>query len=355
MKTLLPVLFLFISSMIYAHQDITSSQNDGNLYLEHIMSFPKLEANNKVDIFYRLLDKLIKIKKYKTSCCLYFQYIDANKKPSYTYTLGYGKADFVTRAFEDKDIEGINLTVRTNDFDIKELLNLVNSAFENVELIKKSQKQIFIDLNMTSNGTPQFDTLNSIENNIIETYKQRNDSVVNQLIQEKTHKFLEKDYTGELDYFYQNNQFHFYNNKDKVILSVNNIFEIFGNPNFHFVFINDSMFYYFDRQDQNVSKLFTIKDMPDRGSPVYEFYYDMGLPARHFLIFSYYGNLKKILFLPDEEKVISNYGEYEDELIDSFINKKEEEKQSNDYLIWWWLGISLVVNAWLLLRLKNKK
>lgn len=356
MKNVLTILFLLIVSITYAHSDIIFSTNNGNRYLEHQTSFAEFEINAKISIFEQLLDKLIETKKYKTPCYIYFQHAYRYRKPLY-YTLSYGKFHSVLNTFDDKDIEGINLIIRAGNFDIKELLNLINNAFENIELLKQTQKELFFDLNATHNGNPLYDTLYSIDNEIIKQYKQQNDEVVNQLIQEKTHKFFDKSPSDKLDYFYQNNQFHFYNHKDKIILSVDSIFEVFGNSNYHFVFINDSMFYHFHTQNQRVNELLTIPNLSvyDRIFPIDKFYYEFYSEEKYFLIFRDFMNFKKVLFLPNEGKVISNYNEYEDELIDGFINEKEEEKPSNDYLIWWLLGISLVINGWLLLRLKNRK
>jgi len=59
MKTLLSILFLFTTSLIYGHNDIyiPSPKNDGNLYLEHSFSWRALEPNGKDDILFRLLSQ----------------------------------------------------------------------------------------------------------------------------------------------------------------------------------------------------------------------------------------------------------------------------------------------------------
>lgn len=348
LKIFLPILFLLTTSITYSHQDVTFSQNDGNLYLHNKTGWTELEIHDKLDIFYQLLNKMRKAKKYdKIPCYIYFNHNYTNSKPSY-YTLNYEKFDFVINDFDNKDIEGLHLVIRKKNFDIKELLNLMNSAFENIEFIKKSQKQVFFDLNRTSNGIPQFDTLNSIESHIIDQYKQQNNSIVNLLIQEKIYRH--KEYLN-VDYFYQNNQFHFYNKKNEVVITTNDIFEIFGDTNNSFVFTNDSTFYHF--AGYNVSKAFTIKNMTERNSPIYEFHHEIrrdNAPEKFFLIFNNYSHFKKVLFIPYENTVISNYMEIENEWIDGFINSETEKEESEKSLIWIILSISLVFNGWLFLR-----
>ena len=112
--------------------------------------------------------------------------------------------------------------------------------------------------------------------------------------------------------------------------------------------------YYFDNQHQNVSKLFTIKDMPNRIFTIHKFHNEMWLSEKYYLIFQTHTGFKKVLFLPNEENVISNYNELEDELIDNFINEKEAEEPANDYLVWLFLSISLGINGWLLFRFYRK-
>lgn len=145
----------------------------------------------------------------------------------------------------------MKLYFHDRDFDIKKMLNLINSAYINIDYIKTAQTIAPI-----KNRFWNIDTLKSIPLNEVKAYLNTNDPVVDSLINLKTYrhsKLIEE--TGGVDYFYQNNKFHFYvvpkplnswnqksdtttfSNTEQVILTVDNIYEIFGNYNDGFLFL----------------------------------------------------------------------------------------------------------------------
>jgi len=253
-------------------------------------------------------------------------------------------------------------------------LNLINSSIEAIDSIKRNQKPLIIDLKFWSNGIAQFDTFTSVSPEQIGKYLSYSDTIIEKLIKGKTFRNLKKsEEYRDIDYYYQNNKFHFYNTKEpdeiwsqeeeryvinktygEDILVVDNILEIFGSFNDgHFVLINDSVFFYVHQLMDKVGGPFKIDNISGRWKPIHKYYHEYSPINRFILFIDNYNNTQKSIFFPDSNLVISNYDSLENEFINS-IFKTEIPKQKDLisskklYLILTILLLSIILNFWLL-------
>ncbi len=117
------------------------------------------------------------------------------------------------------------------------------------------------------------------------------------------------------------------------ILTVDNVFEIIGSHyDGHFVFIDDSTFYFISKFMDKVRGPFTIDSVGGGRRPVAK-YYNEHTPIERFVLFldSYrnaYG-YDKVLFIPDSNLVISNYAEQENAFIKNIIKNKHKPLKQN--------------------------
>lgn len=377
MRIIFLTLFLFLSFGTYAHEDMIMSVNKGNIHFQYKTGWTELEIGQKVNILLDLSTKLVKTKGYTNEqIYIYFNH-DYTKRDSPYWALGFGQFSYwdYEKEKSSKDITatGLKLIIRDRDFDIKELLNIINSAFSNLNFIKANQKQLIIDLHSSTNGVAQFDTLYSISHTLVKEYLSSSDTIIQQLIKEKTYRNLKRaEETRAIDYYYQNNEFHFYNTREpdeewsqeqrkyvvsktygEDILVVNNILEIFGSFNDgHFVFINDSVFYYIPQLKDKVGGPFKVDSVRAGRPPIHKYYHEYSPVNRFTLFFDNYRNYNKAIFFPDSNLVISNFDKLENEFINGIFNKESAKQTDTDsnikqYLILTVLFLSIILNVWL--------
>ncbi|MEO8147541.1 MAG: hypothetical protein ABI723_07890 [Bacteroidia bacterium] len=385
-KTLL-IVFTFVCTATYAHEDIRISINKGNVHFEYLMGWEQFEINHKIDILLELSTKLLISKGYNaTPFYIYFRH-DYTKRDTSYYALGFGEFsywDYEKTKSKDIVTTGLKLIIRDRGFDIKEMLNLINSALMNINIIKANQKQLIIDLHSNDNGVLQYDTLYTISSDLVKKFLNSKDTTIERLMNEKIYRNYKPIRSGvdTIDYYFQNDKFHFYDTRDeewvagdyvknqnygKNILDVNNILEIFGSDNDgHFVFIDDSTFYYLPLNGDKFRGPFKV-DSVRAGRPPTRKYYHENQPINRFtLFFDNYRFYNKALFFPDSNLVISNFDKIEDDLINKLIGKEDikwEEHTSNTrpkkeddknnvahFILLTILAVSIVLNLYLLSR-----
>lgn len=377
MKIFLIIPLLTVSIASYAHEDFITMRDQGNIHFQHLTGWEDFEIHHRISILLDLADQLIKEKGYeKTPIHIYFSH-DYTKRDTSNYTIGFGqyskwecevcKLPRIGKEF------GLKLYFHDRDFDIKKMLNLINSAYINIDYIKTAQTIAPI-----KNRFWNIDTLKSIPLNEVKAYLNTNDPVVDSLINLKTYrhsKLIEE--TGGVDYFYQNNKFHFYvvpkplnswnqksdtttfSNTEQVILTVDNIYEIFGNYNDgFFIFIDDSSFYYIP-QNMGIAKgMFVINGIRSGRRPLNEYDYQLS-PFEHFILyFDSYRYQSEALFIPQRSIVISNYDKLEDDFIATLLPTNQLNEKNNSHKKLRIMGVclfvlSVLLNLFLVLKIRS--
>lgn len=378
MKIKLLLLLIIITTSLFAHQDYYASFQKNNLYFQYSVGWEEMELNNKLKIFLHLADNLLKEKKTKEK--IYINFTESNLDSAYC-TVGFGNFTFEDYHTHHKSQHiGLKINIVNYDINIKELLNLVSGSVNNLRFIKSNQKHVIINLHYRLNGLDQYDTLTSIHSQIISTYKSAKDKLIEKLINKKTYSNL----TGpqsfwNLDYYYQNNKFHFYNTsepktkynpktgKDDIvktfgedILIVDNVTETKGNWNHgHFVFTNDSTLYYIPKIKNGILGPFKLDSIYFGRPPVRNINYEHFGYDRFTLYFDNYYSITKALFIPEKKLLINNYHILEGKAIQNYIDSndtpKREENKKNSLLlmILSFLAISLILNIWLIYKRKK--
>ena len=376
MKFKLLLLFTIFSFGSFAHEDHYVSYHKSNIYFQYRVGWEKMELDNKVNILIHLTEKLLVEKKIKDK--IYFNFAESHIDSAYC-AVGFGK--FVYEDFRKNhrsEHNGLKINIVDNDIDIKELLNLVSVSFNNIQSIKRDQKQEIINLHLSINGKDQYDTLMSIPAKIVSKYKFTYDKFVEKIINLKTYSNLTGPETfWNLDYYYQNNKFHFYNtsesetkynprtgNDDIVktfgedILVVDNITETIGEWNYgHFVFINDSNFYYIPKLKSDVQGPFKLDSILFGRPPVRSLKYEHFGEGRFTMYFDNYLTITKALFIPEKKLLINNYHVLEGKSIQNYIKPDEAKKMkgNKEYTIISIIGTFLLVSIILNVRLIFKR
>jgi hypothetical protein len=377
MRILFLTLSLFVSFGTYAHQDMIISVNKEDIHFQYKTGRIELEIGKKVDILLDLSAKLVKEKGYSNEkIYIYFDH-DYTKRDSSYWALGFGQFLYwdyeKEKPLKDITATGLKLIIRDRDIHIAKLLKLINSAFSNVSFIKSNQQQLIIDQRMSINGIVQFDTLTTIPYSQLEKYYSTSDTTIERLIKDKTYRNLKKtEKNRAIDYYYQNNKFHFYNTREsdkewsqeqkkivvtktygEDILIVDNILEIFGSFNDgHFIFINDSVFYYIPQLNDKVVGPFKVDSIAAGRPPIHKYYHEYSPVNRFTIFFDNYINFKKAMFFPDSNLVISNFDKLENDFINGILNKqsvKQTDANTNLklYIILTCLVLSICLNLWL--------
>ena len=346
-----------LSFRALAHQDVVYSVNKGNVHLQYLSGWGQLEIGSKIRIFVELSDKLIK-DRFPNSEQLYVYFgHDYTKSDTTYYALGYGQFSFwdyeKNKSSKDVKSKGIKIIIRDRDFDIKRVLFLVNSALSNTDLIKTTQTEYIIKTKYYDS-----DTLNSIQFSQVDKYLASSDPAIEKLLNEKYYRNIQKvNEDRDIDYYFQNNQFHFYNTREpeeewsqaqnkhvvsktfgEDILVVDNIFEIFGSINDgHFVFINDSIFYFIPQLKDKIRGPFRIDNVTAGRRPIFKYYHENGPIEKFTLFIDNYRDYDKALFIPDSNLLVSNYDSLENDFINSFfkktVNKKVDSKSNRTVII----------------------
>ncbi|MEI9908907.1 MAG: hypothetical protein WDO71_04115 [Bacteroidota bacterium] len=364
-----------MSSRTLAHQDVIYSVNKGNIHLQYLSGWGQLEVGNKIGIFLELSDKLIK-EKFPNSEQLYIYFgHDYTKSDTSYYAIGYGQFSFwgyeKYKTSNDVKANGLKILIRDRDFDIKKVLLLVNSAFLNIASIKNNQSEYIIKTRYYN-----ADTLNSIQFSQVAKYLSSSDITVEKLLKEKYYRNIKKTKEeSDIDYYFQNNKFHFYNTRKpeeewsqtkgkyvvpktfgEDILTIDNIFEIFGSINDGlFVFINDSTFYFIPQLKDSVRGPFKIDSIIAGRRPITKYYHEYKPIEKFILFIDNYRTHEKALFVPDSNFLVSNYDQIENNFINSLFkkidNKKINSKPSKTVIILLaLLGFCFVTIIWLIRR-----
>ncbi|MFN8437912.1 MAG: hypothetical protein U0V72_09740 [Cytophagales bacterium] len=378
MKHILLIAFVLLSFRSSAHQDIVYSINKGNVHLQYLSGWGQLEVGNKIRIFLELSDKLIK-EKFPNSEQLYIYFgHDYTKSDTTYYTLGYGQFSFWDyekyKTSKDVKANGLKILIRDRDFDIKKMLQLVNSGFANIDFIKRNQSEYIIKTRYY-----KVDTLKSIQFNLVAKYLSTTDATIEKLLQEKHYRNREKaKEERDIDYYFQNNKFHFYNTRKpkeewsesqgkyvvsktfgEDILTIDNIFEIFGSvDDGHFVFTNDSTFYFIPQFKAPVRGPFKIDSIASGRPPITKYYHEYRPIEKFILFIDNYRNYEKALFIPDSNFLVSNYDKIENDVINGLFKKTDNPKIKNSpskttIILIVLLVLCLTTIIWLIRRQKS--
>ena len=257
------------------------------------------------------------------------------------------------------------------DFDIKRILQLVNAALSNIDFIRKNQSQYILK---TKYGF--VDTLNSIPFTEVAKYFSSPEPSIEKLLTEKIYRHIKKtSEQGEIDYYYQNNQFHFYNtNKPEEewsksqkkfvvtktfgedILTVDDIYEIIGSLyEGNFIFINESTFYFIPRLKDKIRGPFKIDSVDAGRRPITKYYYETNPFDKFTLFMEINSSTSKVLFIPDSNLLISNYDKLEDNFIQGLLTKTEKRKINTNSnrtitILLTVLGLCFLLIIWLFIR-----
>lgn len=343
--------------------------------MQYLSGWRELEVGNKIRIFLELSEKLIR-EKFPDSEQLYIYFgHDYTKRDTSYYALGYGQFSFWDygkhKTSKDVKTSGLKILIRDRDFDIKKMLNLVNSAFSNITFIKSNQSEYIIKTRYFN-----ADTLKSIQFSQVAKYLSSSDTAIEKLLKDKYYRNIEKaKEESDIDYYFQNNKFHFYNTRKpeeewsqsqekyvvaktfgEDILTTDNIFEIFGSIyDGHFVFINDSVFYFIPQLKHPVRGPFKIDSIEAGRRPVFKYYHEYE-PIEKFILFvDGYRNINKVLFIPDSNLVVSNYDSLENDFIKSLLRKTDNKKIGSKpgktvIILLTLLGLCFVTIIWLIRR-----
>jgi hypothetical protein len=375
MKTIFLVAFVLLSFRTLAHQDIVYSVNKGNIHLQYLSGWGQLEIGNKIRIFLELSDKLVK-EKFSNSEQLYIYFgHDYTKSDTSYYALGYGKFSFWDyekfKTSKDVKTNGLKILIRDRDFDIKKMLLLVNSAFLNTDFIKNNQSEYIIKTRYYNS-----DTLKSIQFSQVAKYLSSSDATIEKLLKEKHYRNKEKaKEESDIDYYFQNNKFHFYNTRKpeeewsqsegkyvvtktfgEDILTTDNIFEIFGSVyDGHFVFINDSTFYFIPQLKDSIRGPFKIDSIRAGRPPITKYYHEYRPIEKFILFIDNYRNYEKALFIPDSNFLVSNYDQIENNFINSLFKKTDTKKINSKpskpvIILLTLLGLCILTIIWLVRR-----
>lgn len=350
MKTRLIIIAFFILTMRVSHatQDWTWSFNTKNVHFEYRYHSSKFETENKLNILAELLEKLIQLKGYKTEqIYIFFRPVYSNED-TVKYTLGYGNFSYWDY-FKDHQSEkkipanGIKVFIKDGDLDIKKVLNLINCALKNVDNIKKQQKKIY--------WAECYDFIFSIPDPMIVSYYNSSDNSVDQLLEQKIYRKIKKtESTGEIDYYFQNNKYHFYDTRKpddysfmnseeakklsgRDILVVDNVHEIAADEGVksNFVFINDSVFYFIPEYFNPVRGPFKVDSICPFRPPIIDVFFEDYSSNKYYLFFldNFLSYRHKALFIPEKNLLVSNFEKAEDELIAVLLKKKDFIKDSH--------------------------
>ncbi len=335
--------------------------------------------NNKFNILLELSDSLFEQTNKKRIPILLSFVHDYTKVGDHYLTIGYGQFDYhdyLNPKNYDLQDEGLIIKMSGIDLDIKEALNLINASIENIDFIKNS----LMEYKFYSKYYGEI-TLKSISMDSITAFKNRTLSGVKTVLESKIYRNIEPvSQSRNIDYYFQNNKFHFYNTREpsrewnqktrkneisntysEVILSVENVTQIVGDYNYgHFVFLNDSVFHYLPQLKDKVFGPLTINGIENGHRPIRKPLIDFE-PIKRFTlsIGSFKDSYQKVLYVPDSSLVISHFEKIENDFLSNLIKKRttekeKEEEEKSESLILGLLLLSLAINLILILRKRNK-
>lgn len=376
--------FISFSVKSFSHSDMYFSSNHSNVHFNYVIGWSELEYKNRIKILEDLVIKLVKKKEYKGR--IYFQFFhDYTYYESNYFAIGYDKFSYFDSIGIERFGTGITFIISHRELEIGKILNAVNSALDNVSYIKSTQKPL--NFRTRHKGETGFDL--SIPSNMVIKYQANRSKLIDSLLNQKTYRNLKKldmEYNnGEIDYYFKNNKFHFYDTKrpkeewsdikgewipmeiGNDILIVNNVYEIVGEfRSGHLVFTTDSTFFYIFPEKDRVTGPFVLDSVRTR-TPILDFLFDhrplnrisLFYEASGFRNKSNYTN-RKILFIPDSSLIINEFDKAEADFIFKLINKQNLNNPETDIscfviILSTLLFISLMFSFWLILKLKKNK
>lgn len=340
LKKIIAILLLSIISLRgLSHVDIAWTDHQDNIHFRYLIGWGEFEIAPKARIVLKLAAQLAKERRYD-------EHIFIDFKHDYTlclrpnYAIGYGEFDYWNDPTKGKLIKrtthGLKLVIQDKDVNVTRILNLLNAAMINRDVIKRDQIQYVVDLRMTNNGVQQFDTLYSISPNIIKKYCNSVDTTVDRLLASKTYSGMWWTEEKPVMYYFQHGKYHLYTSKEeegskkileKDVLTITKVHEIFGSKNEgFFVFKNDSVFFFIDYWKDSAIGPFKVDSIMSGRSPVSKYYCERLPMKRFFLYFDEYGPYRKAMFIPDSNILVSNYLDVENEFIKSFHGNEDDEK-----------------------------
>lgn len=359
---LLLFVFLFLGLRSLAGPEIGAwGRQVGNFSVKYKMQ--TRIADDKFAVLFYLSEKLVRHKLHESEMFnIYFDQ-DFDFPDSSFFALGYGS----TRDNWEPERKGIKLIFRDRDFDIHKVLNIINAACENLELIKHNQYA-------TNNKTKleEKEIIKSIAQQNILDFASNNSAIVDSLLKERVFRKNVNDYIYDdcvlgMDFYFQNDSFYLFNlcmegrykqlNDKKDSLSIlfvaKNITEYVRYNQFeHFVFVNDSQFYFFNSDYGRHNGPVTIPGFNSKRGFI-ESINSQDEPFQAYYIFvQKKEEVNKVLFIPDSNLVISNYDKIEKQFVNNYLrNVKPNNLRFNDRILWLsLLLVSIIFNLVLISR-----
>ncbi len=371
MKFILIFFLISFPLITSGHTDKMYTYESSKIYSKYIVSFNKFEYIKKVEISLKIADDLLSQKNYNEKIYIYFDHTDSIK-----YFLGYDNIvngwSYYKRSKNDT-VKGLKIIVRDKNFRISDLIKLVDYASSNKKHIQESQIPHILNKYHSVNGI--YDTVNSITTKAIDRiFKSHENKLLHQVISKKRIRSINKyDTVNGINYYFQDNVFYFYptkikqhlndtNNLEKAdtsivnsFLKVSNIHEIIRiNDRSHFVFTNDSTFYYLKSPFHKIPAPLVIKLNCKRRWPIRELEYKYsGIKRIIIKHFSCTENQESI-YIIDSNRVISNYNTLETQFIKSLLTPENQTKNEEGHQSRYWFITSLVLLLLLILTLIKK-
>lgn len=347
MKFKLTIFSLFAYVVCFAHQDFKISLNRQNIHLGYVSGWYELEINNKFKILLELTDSLF-IQTKQDRIPVYFSFShDYTKVDDEYVAIAYEKFKYFDYSSEDKNVfegEGLVIKMRSEDLNIKKVLNLIWASIHNIELIRENQNlEIFTD-----KYYGEF-SLMSIPKQKVETLLNEDSEEVNEVLKSKVYRNIQpENQPRNIDYFFQNNQFNFYNTREsdwewnsekrkrevsktygEVVLTLDNVVEIVGDFNYgHFVFENDSTFYYLPQLKDKVFGPIVIPEIGNYRIPFRKPKLEYKPVKRFtFVINDYKETYQKVLYVPDSALIIPHFEKLEEQFVSDLLSKKNEPEK----------------------------
>lgn len=343
MRVLLLSFLLLCHNLCFAWDNVFFLERKGNLLIE----FPvgekfELGLGKNVFILKELVHQLQTNNGFDKTPVYIFINPRIDITDSTSYFLGYGDMPNgwnLDGPFSSlKNAKGIMLMITDKNMKIPEVLNLLHFAYTNLKYIQTAQKQYKV-------GTVfQRDSVSSIPLSMVQQKLKSSNALIDKIMHRSISldSLLPTDF-GSLGLYYQNKLFHFFNKQDieindresshhaspkttKELLIVPNVFEVkFTNTQDYFVFTDDSTFYFLSYRKTKFAGPYTIHGLNPR-SPLLNCDYDYFPLERYVLVFDFYGIRDKVLFIPDSNLVISNYGNLEGEHITHLVSDLSQEQ-----------------------------
>lgn len=359
-------LFFCIPFFVKANWDLDVYDDTKNVSIKSYLSYEEFETPYKIKTLIKLAQKLIE----QSDNPNLQVFIKINYYGTYQdsyYTLGYDKFRSWKLGYDsqEREYEGLVIFVKDKDIEIKKILSILSNALEKIEYIKSNQTKIYKESKYSYSNDPKFDTLYSISSEEINHYSSNQNNLLNTILSEKidVERRFETKEQKDINYYYQNNKYHFYTSKNtQDLLVVDNVVEIVGSTkDGYFIFDTDSTFYYLTMIDKKIKGRFEIDDLYQGRHPIYNYEHKTKPLNLFFLNLS--NSPTQILFVPERNFVYSNYREVEKKIIDILIQNKIEEdnkeKQKNSFKfnfeIAFYISLATILSLIFIIWRKNQK